>query len=155
MTVVCNASPLIVLAAVGQFDLLHAMYGEIIIPEAVFHEVVVSGAGEAGAREVGTASWIKRHTVRNAALVKALGLELDAGEAEAIALAVEQSAELILLDERLGRLAAARLGLTMVGTLGVLIAAKDRGLLTSIDRCSMRCKRKPDSGLAKNCAQRC
>ena len=132
MIVVCNATPLIALAAVGQFDLLRAVYGEINIPDAVFQEVVVTGAGEAGATEVSTAIWIKRHTVRNTALVQALELELDAGEAEAIALAVEQSAGLILLDERPGRHAAARLGLTMTGTLGVLITAKDRGLLASV-----------------------
>lgn len=132
MIVVCNATPLIALAAVGRLDLLRALYGEILIPEAVFREVVVVGSGEAGEREVSTAIWIKRHTVRNSALVKALELELDAGEAEAIALAVEQAAGLVLLDERRGRHAASRLELTVAGTLGVLIAAKDRGLLTSM-----------------------
>ena len=65
-------------------------------------------------------------------MATALRLELDAGEAEAIALAVESNANLILLDERLGRRAAHRLGLTVVGTLGVLIAAKDRGLLAAV-----------------------
>lgn len=65
-------------------------------------------------------------------LVDALGLELDKGEAESIALAMEGAADLILLDEQLGRHAAARLGLTMIGTLGVLIAAKDRGLITTV-----------------------
>lgn len=132
MIVVCNATPLIALAAVGQIDLLRALYGEILIPEAVFREVVVVGAGEAGEHEVSTAIWIKRHAVRNGALVKALELDLDAGEAEAIALAVEQNAGLILLDERRGRHAATRLDLTLAGTLGVLVAAKDRGLVRSI-----------------------
>ena len=132
MIVVCNATPIIALAAVGQLDLLRAVYGEILIPDDVFHEVAVAGAGEPGAHEVTEAGWIKRQTVHNAALVNALGLELDLGEAEAIALAVEQSAGLILLDERRGRHAAARLGLTVAGTLGVLIAAKDRGLLALV-----------------------
>ena len=58
-------------------------------------------------------------------------LELAAGEAEAIALAVESGANLIVLDER-GRRAAQRLGLPVIGTLGVLIAAKDRGLLAAV-----------------------
>ncbi len=70
--------------------------------------------------------------MRNVPLVTALRLELDAGEAEAIALAVERNADLIVLDERIGRRAAQRLGLTVVGTLGVLIAAKDRGLLAAV-----------------------
>ena len=132
MIVVCNATPVIALAAVGQLDLLRAVYGEINIPDAVFHEVTIAGAGEPGAREVTAAAWIKRQPVRNRTLVNALGLELDLGEAEAIALALETSAGLILLDERLGRHAAMRLGLTVAGTLGVLIAAKDRGLIAAL-----------------------
>ena len=132
MIVVCNATPVIALAAVGRLELLRAVYGEINIPDAVFHEVAVTGAGEPGAREITEASWIKRHTVRNTALISALALELDAGEAEAIALALDLTAGLILLDERRGRHAAARLGLNVAGTLGVLIAAKDRGLLGSV-----------------------
>ena len=70
--------------------------------------------------------------MRNRPLVDALALDLDAGEAEAIALAVECQADLILLDERLGRQAAQRMGLTVAGTLGVVIAAKDRGILTAV-----------------------
>ncbi len=102
------------------------------IPDAVFEEITVAGAGEPGAREIAQATWVKRQSVRNTPLVTALRLELDAGEAEAIALAIETDADLILLDERIGRRAAQRLGLTAVGTLGVLIAAKDRGLLAAV-----------------------
>lgn len=130
--VVCNTSPIIALACVGQLELLHGVYAQIVIPNAVFDEITVAGAGEPGAREVVESPWIKRQPVSNAPLATALRLELDAGEAEAIALAVESNANLILLDERLGRRAAQRLGLTVVGTLGVLIAAKDRGLLAAV-----------------------
>jgi uncharacterized protein len=132
MIVVCNTSPIIALACAGQLELLRAVYTQIVVPDAVFEEITVAGAGEPGAREIGEASWVKRQAVRNALLVTALRLELDAGEAEAIALAVESKADLILLDERIGRRAAQRLGLTVVGTLGVLIAAKDRGLLAAV-----------------------
>ena len=59
MIVVSNASPLINLAAVGQLNLLHLLYGKVIIPEAVHHEVVVLGAGEAGATEVASSNWIE------------------------------------------------------------------------------------------------
>ena len=130
--VVCNTSPVIALACVGRLELLHAVYTQIMVPDAVFDEITVAGAGEPGAREVGQAAWIMRQPVRNTSLVTALRLELDAGEAEAIALAVENKADLILLDERIGRRAAQRLGLTTIGTLGVLIAAKDRGLLAAV-----------------------
>lgn len=132
MIVVSNTSPLITLARAGRLDLLHAVHGEIIIPDAVFNEITVAGASEPGAHEVATGAWIKRRPALNAPLVNALGLELDAGESEAIALAIEYRADLILLDERMGRQAAKRMGLTVTGTLGVLIAAKDRGLLDSV-----------------------
>jgi uncharacterized protein len=130
--VVCNTSPIIALACAGQLELLRGLYTQIVIPNAVFDEITVAGAGEPGAREVAEALWIKRQPASNAPLVTALRLELDAGEAEAIALAVESGADLVLLDERLGRRAAQRLGLTVVGTLGVLISAKDRGLLAAM-----------------------
>ena len=132
MIVVCNTSPIIALACAGQLELLRAVYGEILVPVAVFDEITVAGAGAPGTREVAEAAWIKLRPALNAPLVNALSLELDAGEAQAIALAVESGAGLILLDERLGRRAAQRLGLTVTGTLGVLIAAKDRGLLASL-----------------------
>ena len=115
MIVVCNTSPIIALACAGHLELLHALHGEILVPDAVYDEITVAGVGEPGAREVAEAAWIKRRPVPNAPLVNALSLELDAGEAQAIALAAESGAGLILLDERLGRRAAKRLGLTVIG----------------------------------------
>jgi predicted nucleic acid-binding protein len=132
MIAVCNSSPIIALAGAGQLELLPALYGQIILPDAVFEEITVAGAGEPGAHEIAQAAWVTRQSVRSTPLVAALCIELDAGEADAIALAVESNADLILLDERIGRRAAKRLGLTAVGTLGILIAAKDRGLLATV-----------------------
>ena len=79
MTIVSNASPLIALVRIGQLDLLGQLYSAIIIPEAVWHEVVVEGADQPGAKAVSSASWIVRHTVTNRALVHGLQQELDAG----------------------------------------------------------------------------
>ena len=110
MIVVCNTSPIIALACAGQLDVLRAVYSQIVVPDAVFEEITVTGASLPGAHEVAEGTWIKRQPARNAPLVTALRLELDAGEAEAIALAAESSADLILLDERIGRRAAQRLG---------------------------------------------
>lgn len=78
------------------------------------------------------AAWIKRRPALNLSLANALRLELDAGEAEAIARVVEYRADLILLDERIGRHAAQRMGLTVTGTFGISIAARDRGLLAPV-----------------------
>lgn len=79
-----EASPLINLARVGCFDLLAAFYGEIVIPQAVYDEVVVRGAGREGSREVDGASWIEVLTPQDELAVCALTAELGTGEASAI-----------------------------------------------------------------------
>ncbi|RMF93179.1 MAG: DUF3368 domain-containing protein [Nitrospinota bacterium] len=132
MTVVSNASPLINLARIGQLDLLHRLYGELHVPEAVWQEVVVHGAGQPGSGEIQAAVWVKRHQVNNRPLVQVLQQELDAGEAEAITLALELQAELLLMDERIGREVARHLGLRYIGLIGVLLTAKHRGLIRAV-----------------------
>jgi predicted nucleic acid-binding protein len=132
MSVVSNASPLINLALIGQLDLLRQLYGELVIPDAVWREVVLEGAGQPGAKEVEAAAWIRVQSVANRELVQALRQELDAGEAEAIALALQIEAELLLMDERLGRETAAHMGVGCVGLIGVLIEAKRRGVVNHI-----------------------
>jgi len=132
MTIVCNSSPLINLACINQLDLLRRLYGEISIPQAVWREVVVQGAGQPGAEEVQHAHWIRLGEVVNRALVQALRQELDAGEAEAIVLALELKAELLLMDEQLGRDIARHMELRFTGLIGCLIEAKHKGLITRI-----------------------
>ncbi len=132
MIVVSNTSPIVNLAAVGRLDLLRQLYGKVVIPQSVHDEIAVTGAGQPGAREVEAFDWIETKQVADRILVASLQLELDDGEAEAIALAVELKADLILLDERKGRVIAARLGLRFIGLLGVLIEAKHRGLISAI-----------------------
>jgi uncharacterized protein len=132
MTIVSNASPLINLAHIGKLDLLHRLYDSVLIPQAVWDEVVVQGAGQPGAEEVSSAPWIRRSVVTNAQLVWALRQDLDAGEAEAIVLALETQAELLLMDERLGRETAHHMGLRYTGLVGLLIEAKHKGFITEV-----------------------
>ena len=132
MSVVSNTSPLISLARLGQLELLRALYGELLVPEAVWQEVVVEGAGHPGAAELEFASWIQRRTVTNRPLVQALRQHLGAGEAEAIALALEMGAEVLLMDERVGRQAAHRLGVRTVGLAGVLLEAKRKRVIPAV-----------------------
>jgi predicted nucleic acid-binding protein len=132
MIIVSNTSPIINLAMVSQLNLLEQLYLNINLAQAVYDEIVVAGAGKPGASEVQKASWLQVHQVANTPLVKALELELDIGEAETIALAVELKADLVLLDERRGRKVATRLGLNKIGILGMLFEAKNKGLLPSI-----------------------
>ena len=132
MKVVSNTSPIINLACIGQLNLLHQLYGEVIIPGAVYEEITVTGAGEPGCSEVQDKEWIVLHTIVNRPLVDALRLEIDPGEAEAIACAIELQADWLLLDERLGRRVAGRLGVRYIGLLGVLIEAKRNGLIAAV-----------------------
>ena len=131
MIVVSNTSPITNLAAIGQLDLLHQIYREVVVPEAVFQELTAESGQHPGAvvREL---DWIRSRSVSKSAVVMALQLELDAGEAEAIALAQELAADLLLIDEHLGRVVAARLGIRIIGLLGVLIEAKHRRLIAEI-----------------------
>jgi predicted nucleic acid-binding protein len=132
MKIVCNASPLINLARIGKLDLLRELYGELIIPEAVWHEVVEEGSGQPGAEEVKCADWIKTQGVTNMDLRRALQQELDAGETEAIVLALEIGADLLLMDERIGREVARHFGLRYTGLIGILIEAKRKGRISAI-----------------------
>lgn len=94
--VVSDTSPLTNLAAIGQFRLLKDLYGSIHIAEAVWNELNFGGQSWPGRDEVAGADWIQRDTPANRLLVAALGQDLDQGEAESIALALELNASLIL-----------------------------------------------------------
>lgn len=130
--VVSDASPLINLARVDQFELLTAFYGQIVIPQAVYDEVVVQGQGRAGSREVKDASWIDVPAPKDELGVRALAAELGKGEASAIILAQELQAALLLIDEIRGRRVAQQLGLKVRGTLGILARAKREGRISSL-----------------------
>ena len=131
MIVVCDASPIIGLSSVGQLDLLRQLYQGIVIPEAVAREVA-AGWGRSGSEDVLRVDWIKIEKVGDSVLRRALDGELDSGEAEAIALAVEIKAEILLIDERRARKVAQRLGIAVVGVLGVLLEAKKKGLIPKV-----------------------
>ncbi len=130
--VISDASPLISLAAAGLLGQLESLFERVAIPEAVYHEVTLAGAGRPGASAVEAAHWLQVRTVTNTRLAEDLSRELNRGEAEAIVLAVETGAHLILLDERRARAVAGRLGLSMTGVLGCLLLAKQRRLIHAL-----------------------
>jgi predicted nucleic acid-binding protein len=101
--------------------LLRDLFSEVIIPSAVYEEVVSAGRGRAGGPEVENAQWIIHHQVKNKDLVTFLSISLDAGEAEAIALAKEINADLVLLDDNDGRNIAGSVGIHFTGTIGLLL----------------------------------
>ncbi len=132
MIVVADTSPFINLAAVGRLHLLNKLYGSISIPRGVHQEITGKGSGQAGSKEAETLKWIEVKTVSDQKLVKALSRELDKGESEAIVLAIELSADLLLMDERRGRVVARDFDLRYSGLLGVLIEAKQKGYIKTV-----------------------
>lgn len=125
MIVVSNSSPLISLGTVGRLELLYELFGKISIPVAVQDEVRTV--------EISMSGWILPQKVQRSLLARALESELDRGEAEAIALAVELEADLLLMDERRGRNSAARFGLKVLGVLGIVTQAKRKGLIERVE----------------------
>ncbi len=132
MIVVSNTSPILNLAIIDRLILLRQLYLRVVIPQSVYDEIVVVGEGQPGAAEVKSADWIEVKSVKNHTLATSLRLELDTGGADAIALAEELKADLLLIDERKGRAVANRLRIRNIGLLGVLVDAKKRGNLSAI-----------------------
>ncbi|MEH2369138.1 DUF3368 domain-containing protein [Nostoc sp.] len=132
MIIVSDTSPINNLAAINHLHLLQQLYGTVLIPEAVYRELTDPNFPVAGAIEVQTFIWIQTRPVQDRTLVEALSNELDIGEAEAIALALEMKAEQVLIDERRGRLVAARLNLGYTGILGILVEAKSQRLISAV-----------------------
>ena len=134
MIVVSDTSPLSALAIVGQLSLLHTLYGQLIIPTAVADELRRGGQDDPRIAQILTLSWLKVKPPSDARLVNELQTvyRLDRGESEAIALALELNADELLIDERLGRREASRLGLSITGLLGVLLVAKNRSLVSAV-----------------------
>lgn len=135
MKAVANASVLIALSAIKQLGLLSDQFKDgVLIPRAVWREVVETGKGQPGSEEVASASWVMVREVKDKSFVSLLRAELDEGEAEAITLAREEHVPLVLLGEKDARRVARRLNLNVLGTVGVLIWAKRAGKVDDLRR---------------------
>ena len=129
--VVVNSTPIITLAIVDQLALLHRLYSTVLIPRAVHQEVLAGGPNRAGVPQLAAAPWIEVVDLKDPRRADLLS-DLDRGEAEVIALAQELNVDLVVIDERLGRRHAKRLGISLTGTLGVLLRSKREGLVSEI-----------------------
>jgi predicted nucleic acid-binding protein len=132
MIIVSDAGPLIALAKTGYLSILRELFGKVVIPSAVADELCL-GDNRPGAIALAQAiyeeAWIAVESVR---IDKhKLATILDPGETQAIVLAGEKNA-VLLIDERRGRMAAARQGLTIIGTGRILVAAKAHRLIPSV-----------------------
>lgn len=124
MIVVSDTSAITSLIQIGRIDLLPSLFQAVMIPEAVARELKRNHPVLPALLQVASAA--------SATTVARLAVELDPGEAEAIALMLEGRGDLLLMDERAGRRVAIREGVPLIGLLGVLVLAKQRGLLTAL-----------------------
>jgi predicted nucleic acid-binding protein len=128
--IVSNTTPIISLLKIGKLEILKDLYGTISIPQEVFNEIE-AGKNKEFYADLSKIEWIKIEKIQN---TKSLSyfLDLDKGEAEAIILATEIEADLIIVDETLGRFHAKHAGLKITGTAGILIKAKNSGYISKL-----------------------
>ena len=139
MITVADTSPVCYLILIGEVELLPKLFGEILIPSAVAAELDdPRGPATLTAWMSRPPPWLRIRQLSDRPVPPALAL-LEAGEQDAISLALELQADVVLLDERAGRRAAEQLGLRVTGVLGILEAGSRRGLVDlsrAIDRLS-------------------
>jgi len=128
---VINTSPWISLSLCGQTDFLNNLYGSVLMPPAVKQELIAGGKSQIGVQELESAAWLQIMEIKDSTKISLL-YELDRGEAEVIILAQEQRTAEVIIDEKVARMQARILGLKVVGTLGLLLRAKNQGFIDEI-----------------------
>lgn len=132
MIVISDASPITNLATIGRLDLLRALYQRVLIPPGVAAELQAGDSAGIHAELVASAGWIEIRPVADQAAVEVLLQNLDQGEAESIVLAGETQADLLLMDEKIGRAIASERGIRTIGLLGALVMAKRSGVISTV-----------------------
>jgi predicted nucleic acid-binding protein len=132
MIIVSDTSSLSALLRIGQLDLLKSLFFTIVIPEKVADELRQLPAFGVDISSFEMADWISIKQPTDLALLEKLSLNLDEGEAQAIALAIELSADWLIIDELKGRQTATMLSINIMGLGGVLLLAKREGVLPSV-----------------------
>ena len=117
---VTNSTCLIGLQRIGQLDILPQVFPVVFAPQAVQDEVKL------------TLSWLRVQAVQNTATVATLRTQMHIGEAETIALAMELEDVEVILDEKKARGIAERLGLEVIGTVAMLVRAKQKGVISEV-----------------------
>lgn len=128
--IVSNTTPIISLLKLSRLDILKELYSEISIPVAVFQEIE-AGKNKEYYQDLSKTNWINIHEIQDKQALKYF-IDLDAGEAESIILATEIGADLVIIDEKLGRFHAKHAELRMTGTIGILIKAKNQGIISDL-----------------------
>ena len=131
VVVVSDTSPLRALQHLGETNLLPHFYRSVLVPPAVARELL-SPRGMGAPVDVTSLPFVTVQAPTDAARVQYFRRQLDPGESEAIALAIEVQAEALLIDEFQGRAAATAAGLKIIGVLGILQRAKKEGLIDEV-----------------------
>lgn len=129
--VISNTSPLQYRFQAELLDLLPALYGAIVVPASVVDELTEGRARGVALPDPKTLSWARIRSSPDAALLR-IAADLDRGEREVLALAVQAIEPLAILDDGLARRYARLLGVPFTGTLGILLKAKSTGHLARI-----------------------
>jgi len=129
---VVNTSPLVFWGNLGRLELLRHEGREVYIPRAVAEEIAEKPAAAARAVQAACATWMQVRNVTDQTAVTLVQAALHKGEAEAIVLATELHVERLVLDDQDAWRFAARCGVKIIGTLGILLAAKQRGAIVSL-----------------------
>lgn len=129
--VFCNTSPLQYLHQLGLLPVFQRLAGRVVVPPAVVQELAAGRAKGLNVPEVADLEWIEVRLPSSVAAVP-LVTDLGAGETQVLALALESTGASVVLDDGLARRVAASLGLTVEGTLGLLLDAKQAGLVPSV-----------------------
>nr|VFJ48806.1 MAG: Predicted nucleic acid-binding protein, contains PIN domain [Candidatus Kentron sp. DK] len=129
--VVINASPLITLFRAGLHPLLPRLFSDLCVPEAVWDEVVNGPHDDPAARNLAGARWARRQKTQTSP--KVLGWNLGAGETSVLSFALANRRYSAILDDRAARRCARMLEVPTLGTAGVLVLAKRRGLIDSVE----------------------
>lgn len=131
MIVVSDTTCLNYLARLGLQSVLPGLFGKVLIPPAVATELTAGLAAHAELDTLLHASWLEIRALRDSAAATLLSSQVDLGEAEAIILARELNA-ILLMDDLSGRRCAAEMRLQVIGTFGVLAAATRKGMIGSL-----------------------
>lgn len=128
--IITNTTPILSLLKINKLDLLKELYGKVTVPSAVYQEIE-KGKKKPYYQDLKQVAWIEIENIKNPDS-RAFFVDLDDGEAEVLILAKEQNADLVVMDEIMGREYAKQLGFNLTGTLGILLKAKDKGLINSL-----------------------
>jgi predicted nucleic acid-binding protein len=131
--VVIDASPLITLFRSQQAELLTQLFSNIWVPDAVWQEVTDSGYNDSASQGVATVSWLKQVTVNQIPEVISQQ-NLGRGESEVLSFALTYPKVRAMLDDHAARRCAKKSGVSTLGTGGLLILAKQRGIIQSVGK---------------------